>query len=70
MSPFLTALIALVVGGAGVAILQMWTSFLAWDVFLKVMGTLGIIFVVMGLVYVLKADLGMKKKMKDENYLD
>lgn len=70
MNPFLYTLIALVIGAAGVSILQIWTSFLAWEVFLKVLGTLGIVFVVLGLVYVMKADLGYKKKLKDDNYLD
>ena len=70
MNPFLLSLIVMVVGAAALGIVQMWTGFLAWDIFFKAMGTIAILFVVSGLIYVLQSDLATKKKLKDENYLD
>ncbi len=66
----LIALIGMVVTGAGLVILQMWTSFMAWDVFVKLIITLGILVLVLGFLIIIKADLGEHKKLKDENYLD
>lgn len=66
----LIALIGMVVGGAGLVILQMWTNFIPWDVFIKIIITLGILVIVLGFLLVIKADLGEHKKLKDENYLD
>jgi len=66
----LIALVGLVVGGAVLAIAQMWTGFMAWDVFIKLVITLGVAVLVLGFLMVIKADLGEHKKLKDENYLD
>lgn len=66
----LIALIVMVSIGALITILQMWTSFMAWDIFIKVLITLGILSILAGFLLVIKADLGEHKKLKDENYLD
>ncbi len=66
----LTLVIICITLAAGVTIIQMWAPMFGWDVFIKLLATLGILTVVMGLILVLKADLGEHKKMKDENYLD
>ena len=68
--PLLYIVIGCVLGGAGLTILQMWTQMIAWDDFLKVLGTLGIVLVVAGFLLVVKSDLGEHKKLKDHNYLD
>lgn len=64
------ALIALVVAAAGLTIGQIWGPLMGWDTYFKVLGTMGIIFLVIGLVVIIKSDLGQHKKLKDENYLD
>lgn len=64
------SLVGMVVFGAGLVILQMWTSFMAWDTFIKIIITLGILVIVLGFLLVIKADLSEHKKLKDENYLD
>lgn len=66
----LIAIIALVIGAAVLTILQIWTSFLAWDVFVKILITVGILVTLLGFLLVIKYDLGEHKKLKDENYLD
>lgn len=68
--PLLYTVIACVLAGAGMTILQMWTHILQWDAYLKILGTLGIVMIVAGFLLVVKADFGEHKKMKDENYLD
>lgn len=67
---FMITLIVLVVGGAGLGILQMWTGFMPWDVFVKAEITLGVLVILLAFLLVMKADLGEHKKLKDENYLD
>lgn len=66
----LKAIIIMVCVGALLCIAQLWTTLLAWDIFFKVLITLGILIVVAAFGLVAKADLGTHKKMKDENYLD
>lgn len=66
----LKAIIIMVCGSALLCILQLWTSIMPWDIFLKVLATLGILTALAGFALVAKADLGEHKKMKDENYLD
>lgn len=62
--------IGCVIAGALLTVVQMWTYALSWDVFVKLLGTLGIAVVVAGFLLVVKSDFGEHKKMKDENYLD
>lgn len=66
----LITIIALVVIGAFITVAQIWVPLMDWSTYAKLIVTLLIVTVVLGLVMVLKADLGEHKKMKDENYLD
>lgn len=63
-------IVAAVGFGALVTIVQIWTIFLSWDVYFKLIITIGILVLLAGFVIVVKADLGEKKKLKDDNYLD
>lgn len=66
----LIAIIALVILGTILTLIQIWAPILDWGTYIKLMVTFGIIVVVLGLIMVLKTDLSEHKKMKDENYLD
>lgn len=66
----LYAVIGCVIAMAALTIIQIWGSILSWDVFVKLIGTLGIVVLVAGFLLVVKSDFGEHKKMKDENYLD
>ena len=61
----------LVILGGFLTVLQIWgVDLLSWDIFLKAIGTLGVIIVVLGFLLVMKSDLAEHKKLKDDNYLD
>ena len=63
-------LIVLLVGIGVITLIQLWVPFISWDIYLKLIASCIIVAIIMGLILALKADLGYKKKMKDENYLD
>ena len=64
---FMHILIVLLVGIGVITLIQLWVP---WDIYLKLIASCIIVAIIMGLILALKADLGYKKKMKDENYLD
>ena len=66
----LLIIIGLIILGAVLTIAQLWIPMLSWDVFIKAILTIVIIVVVLGLVMVLKTDLGEHKSLKEDNYLD
>lgn len=66
----MVSLIVMVAIAAIMTVLQIWTSVISWDVYMKAMMTLGVFSVGCGLLLMIVSDLGKKKKMKDENYLD
>ncbi len=66
----LISIVVMVCAGAALCIAQLWFNIIPWDIFIKTIITLGILTILIGLVLVIKADLGQHKKMKDENYLD
>lgn len=66
----LLIIIGLIILGALLSIAQIWFSLLGWDIFIKAVITIMIIVVMLGLVMVLKNDLGEQKKLKDDNYID
>lgn len=70
MRYMLITVIALACLAAFLGILQLWTSILPWDIFVKIMITLGVLALLCGILVAVKSDLGAHKKMKDENYLD
>lgn len=67
---FMHILIVLLVGIGVITLIQLWVPFISWDIYLKLIASCIIVAIIMGLILALKADLGYKKKMKDENYLD
>lgn len=66
----LLIIIGLIVLAALLGITQLWVPLLSWDIFAKAMITILIVVVVLGLLMVLKNDLGEHKNLKDDNYLD
>ena len=68
--PFFIALVATVVGGAGLIILKIWEVPLPDDLFMKILMTIGVLIVLFGFLLVVNSDFGQHKKLKDENYLD
>lgn len=66
----LRSLIGLVLLGALVVILQIWGVSFGPDVFMKVLGTIAVLIVLVGFLMVVKIDFGENKRLKDQNYLD
>ena len=66
----MAGIIGLIIGAAFLTIGQVWGPLLSWALYTKIMITVGILILMVGLVIVLKADLGEHKALKDENYLD
>ena len=62
---------ALVILGGAIVILQIWgVDIFSWDLFLKIIGTLGVVILVLGFLIVVRSDFSDHKKLKDDNYLD
>lgn len=66
----LGAIIVMVIAAAVISLMQLWGFGFGWDLFIKLIVTLGGLILLAALLMVLCADLGQHKKMKDENYLD
>ena len=66
----LAILVGLIVIAALLSIGQMWFILLSWDVFIKLIVTLGILTLLLGFLLIIKADFGEHKKLKDDNYID
>lgn len=60
----LLIIIGLIILGAILTITQLWVPILSWDIFVKAIITIGIVVVVLGLLMVLKNDLGEHKSSK------
>ena len=69
-SIYFKTLIGTVLGAAILTIIQIWTPIIGWDTYLKLIGTLTIIFVLVGFLMALRSDFKSDKKLKDDNYLD
>lgn len=67
---FYMTIIGTVLLGAFLGIVQLWFQPMEWDIFIKAMVTLGIIFLITGFLMVVGVDFGSQKNLKDENYLD
>lgn len=62
-------LIALVVAGAAIVVLQIWgVSF--GEIFFKLLATIGVLILLVGFLMVVKLDFGEHKRLKDQNYID
>ncbi|MCB1651580.1 MAG: hypothetical protein KDI46_05945 [Alphaproteobacteria bacterium] len=66
----LLTLVGLVGFAALVSIAQIWVQFLGWDVYAKLMVTVGILALLVGFLAIVKIDFGEHKRLRDENYLD
>ena len=66
----LKILIACVLIGAGLFVAEIWGFSIGEDLLWKILGTLLVVTVASGLIMVAKNDLGNKKDLKDNNYLD
>ncbi|MBX2833673.1 MAG: hypothetical protein KTR28_01745 [Micavibrio sp.] len=64
------ALIAIVALGAIMTIAQIWLMFMSWDIYIKLIITLGILGVLIGFLLVVKIDFAEHKRLKGDNYLD
>lgn len=62
-------LIGLVIIAAVVIILNIWGVSLG-ELFLKLLGTIGVLILLVGFLMVVKLDFGEHKKLKDQNYID
>lgn len=50
--------------------LQIWTQFLEWHIFLKIMASIGIVVFLAGFLLAVAEDFGNNKRLKDQNYVD
>lgn len=66
----LLGLIALSVLASFMVILQIWTQIFQWSVFLKLVASLVIVFVLVGFLLAVAEDFGTNKRLKDNNYVD
>lgn len=66
----LNSFIALVLAGAAIIIAQIWFDFMTWDIFIKLLMTVGILGLVIGFLLVVQSDFGNKKQLKDDHYID
>lgn len=64
------ALIALVVLGGVIIILNIWGVFLDGALMFKLLATIGILILVFGFLLVVKADFGEHKRLKDGDFID
>lgn len=66
----LLGLVALSVIGSGMLTLQIWVQLFEWTIFLKLIGTLGVVVILLGFLLAVAEDFGTNKRLKDNNYLD
>lgn len=66
----LMGLVALSVVGSGMLTLQIWAQLFEWAIFLKLIGTLGVVVVLLGFLLAVAEDFGTNKRLKDNNYID
>jgi len=50
--------------------LQIWVQLFEWSIFLKLMGTMGVVIVLIGFLLAVAEDFGTNKRLKDQNYVD
>ena len=65
----LLTLIGLVILAATLVILNIWGVDLG-DAFMKILGTVIVLIILVGFLMVVKMDFGEHKRLKDEGYLD
>lgn len=67
---FLLSVIIMSLLMGGMIIVQMWWSVMEWVTFVKIFGTIFILFLLVSFIAAVKEDLGFNKKLKDDKYLD
>ncbi len=67
---FLKVIVGIVIFSMIVVLAQIWGSILAWDTFIKVMVTLGIIVLALILVMIAKNESDDHKRYKDKDLID
>lgn len=55
---------------AGLLLIQIWEQVFAWSVFVKLLGTLGVLVVLVGFLLAVAEDFGAHKRLKDKNFID
>ena len=63
-------LVALIVGIAGLIVMQLWWTGLAWELFAKIIVSLGILTALLAFILAVSEDFGQNKILRDKNYID
>ncbi len=66
----LLGLVGLSALGTALLTLQIWVQALDWDIFLKLLGTMGVGVLLLGFLVAVAEDFGSNKRLKDNNYID
>ncbi len=66
----LISIVSMVCIAALLIIVQIWAPIISWDIFIKLLLTLGVLTLLAALLMIFRADFAEHKKLKDENYLD
>jgi len=64
------SLVALSVMASGLITLQIWGEIFQWEIFVKMLATLGIVVLLIGFLLAVAEDFGANQKLKDKNFLD
>lgn len=63
-------LVALIIGIAGLIVMQLWWTGLAWELFAKIIASLGILTALLAFILAVSEDFGQNKILRDKNYID
>ena len=63
-------LVALIIGIAGLIVMQLWWTGLAWELFAKIIVSLGILTALLAFILAVSEDFGQNKILRDKNYID
>lgn len=66
----LLGLVGLSVLGSLLLTVQIWFQPFNWSIFLKLLGSLGIVIVLMGFLLAVAEDFGTNKRLKDKDFID
>ncbi|MBI2234446.1 MAG: hypothetical protein HYU57_05590 [Micavibrio aeruginosavorus] len=66
----LLGLVVVSVLSCGMVTLQIWVQFFQWAIFVKLLATLGIAFLLLGFLLAVAEDFGSNKRLKDRNFID
>lgn len=63
-------LIGLTLLGATLIILSIWGVMIDSELLFKLLATIGVLFLLVGLLLVIKSDFSEHKRLKDQNFID